>query len=375
MPARTNDRSGSSRFRRHRGVWITLLVVVGLVLAVRFGLSPLATMVANRKLAAMDGFTGRVESVEIPLWSGSIVVHDLVLRDENHPDAPPVLRVPKATFTGALGPLLRGKLGGEAVIERPESHLIKRRQFDGMGEALQEAEDEMKERQREAKRWQEALRQAIPMEMTRVEVTEGVLRFIDEAHEPQVDVRVQDLHMIATDIRNRPDPSGRPMNVEIKGTTTGNGRLRITLEADPMAEPFEFASSFELKDLHLPKFNDFLRAYTDTDVSRGTFDIYMEMTAEAGRYQGYVRPFFSNLDFENVDDDEKPFWSQVKDEAAGVVSSILKNDDTDKVATETPFSGTYGENDVGLWETVENLWANAFVRALREGLRGGSAAE
>lgn len=368
--AMNRTRSHVRAARSHRTLWIILGAVAVIVLAARFALSPVATWIANRKLGEMEGFDARVESVQIALWSGSVVVNDLVLRDTNFLDDPPLLEVPKATFTGALRPLLQGKLGGRAVVENPTSTVVKRRVFEGPTEAIEEAKQEVQERQQEARHWRDALRDVMPMEMSRIEVKDATMRFIDLVHEPRVDVAMHDVNVVVTGLRNRPDPQGQPMKVELTGTTTGDGRLRILVEADPMAEPLEFFTTFELQDMSLPPFNNFMRAYTDTDVSRGALDLYMEATAEGGSYQGYVKPFFSDLDFTTINDDEKSFLARAKEKTVEVVTSLLENEKSQKVATQTPFSGKFGENNVGLWETVENLWRNAFVRALREGLAG-----
>lgn len=115
--------------------------------------------------------------------------------------------------------------------------------------------------------------------------------------------------------------------------------------------------------------NAFLRAYTKTDVSRGTFELYSEVEAEGGGYRGYVRPFFRELDFRNVEDPNESLAVRAKEKVVGALSRWLKNDEERKVATEVPFSGDFGNGRVGLWESVHNLMRNAFVEALKEGFK------
>jgi hypothetical protein len=55
--------------------------------------------------------------------------------------------------------------------------------------------------------------------------------------------------------------------------------------------------------------------------------------------------------------------------------SVLKNDEKDQVATKAPFSGTFNQNDVDVWTTVEFLLRNAFVQALREGFEGAGPSQ
>ncbi len=96
--------------------------------------------------------------------------------------------------------------------------------------------------------------------------------------------------------------------------------------------------------------------------------MYSEIKAADGAYQGYVKPFFRDLDFKNVEDKNKSLAKRTKEKVVSAVSSLLKSHEADKVATITPFAGTFANTEVGVWETVHNLLRNAFVEALREGL-------
>jgi len=239
-------------------------------------------------------------------------------------------------------------------------------------EAAEKTGEKVQESKEKIARWQDALRKAFPVEVTRFELKDSHVRFIDRTHEPQVDVGIEHLHIVATDLQNRPKANGDPLpaKVDVTGVTTGSGKLHATLKIDPLAKQPYFATTFELKAMQLPAFNSFMLAYADADVSRGTFEVYMEINAKDGGYNGYVKPLFSDLDFTNPSDKDKSVGERIKEKAVSAVATLLKSDEDQKVATKAPISGNFNQNDVDIWTTVVNLLRNAFVQAIRGGLEG-----
>jgi hypothetical protein len=49
------------------------------------------------------------------------------------------------------------------------------------------------------------------------------------------------------------------------------------------------------------------------------------------------------------------------------VSSVVKNDDRDQVATRVPFSGNFEKTKVGVWSTIMHLVRHGFGQPLPEG--------
>jgi hypothetical protein len=359
--------SRSSRWRRVLIVFIGVVVV--LLLAIRFVASPVVTKIANQKLRTLDGFTGHVDAVTIKPWRAALEIDNFTLHERGFENDLPLVRVKKVALSTAAAGFLRGKIAGESVMEEAEFTTVKREQFAGPIDAAKKVTEKAEQAQDEAKQWQVVLREAFPMEITRFEMKNSRARFVDRTHQPNVDVRLDQLRIVVTGLTNRrknnDDPL--PMKMEMSGVTTGNGQLKTRLQADPFATPLRFDVEFELRELSLPPNNAFLQAYAGADVSRGSFELYLTAHAEGGGYQGRVKPFFRDLDFKNASDENKNLGSRIKETVVNAATSILKNDDTQKVATETPFSGTFEQNDVDLWTAVQNLLSNSFVRALREG--------
>jgi hypothetical protein len=116
--------------------------------------------------------------------------------------------------------------------------------------------------------------------------------------------------------------------------------------------------------------NDFLLAYGNVDVSRGEFQLFMEVAAAEGKYDGYIKPFFDDVDFKNVSDEDKNVGQRIWENVVSGLSKLVKNKPRDQVATRIPFSGEFGDTDVGVLATIGNLLRHGFGRALAERFEG-----
>ncbi|HYD82499.1 MAG TPA: DUF748 domain-containing protein, partial [Opitutus sp.] len=318
-----------------------LLVMAGLLLAVRFIGSPIATSLANRKLMEMPEVVGRVDDVTLALWRGAIDVRDLVLHLRGHEDEPPLAHIRKATMRIAPSALFSGKLGASVIVDGAEFHAVKRERIEDPLKAAEEVGDEVQEKKEQAARWQDALRDTFPMELAKLEVKDARVVFLDRTHQPTPELVLERLHVVAHDLQNRPKANDDPLpaKIEITGVTTGNGELRSSIQVNPIAEQPRFTMDFELRGMQLPPLNNFLRAYANADVSRGSFEVFVEVDAEGGAYNGYVKPMFHDLEFRTASDEDKNFAEKLKGKAVAAVASVFKNDEADQVASKAPFAG------------------------------------
>lgn len=384
-PARIPQASAHTRAlpptHRHRRGWmIAGLIVVLVLVAVRFVGSPIAGAMVNRKLAEMPDYIGRVEGVTIAIWRGALDVRDFVLYERGFEDQPPLLHVRKAAVVFAPGPLLRGHVAGRIRVEGLEVNAVKRIDEDtgAAGRTPEERERELEAQAREAKeavkRWQDELRHAFPLELTRFELTDGRVNFVDVTKQPKAEIHLENLRVVARDLQNRPEPNGDPMpaTLEVTGLIGGSGRLRLTAQVDPLAEQPRFTGSLEVRELSLPALDSFLRGYAKAEVSRGTFELFSEVEAQDGGYEGYIKPLFRDLEFRPVRDEDDNVLERLTQQAVNAVTSLLENEDQEQVATKAPFSGNFADNEVDIWTTIATLFRNAFVEALRGGFEGGS---
>ena len=373
VAGRSDRRRGSSaRYlpSRRRHWWVVLVTILGVLLVLQLVASPIAKTLLNRKLAELPGHNGKIEGLNIAFWRAGAQITDFKFFEAGHEKDPPLLHIKKASVRFAPGALFAGKFGGAAVIDGLEMNIIKRESAS----TPEETEQKLEETKEEIQKWQQILREAFPLTLERLEVKNGRLHFTDLTHQPQAEVRIQDLHIVATDLQNRSKANGDPMpaKVEVTGLMTGDGKLKIVLQLDPIAREPRFALNFELLDLQLPALNSFLLAYVNADVARGSFELYSEINAQDGAYDGYVKPLLRDIDFKTASDEHKNLADRLKETVVGAVTSLLENKNEEQVATKAPFAGNFATNEVDIWTTIVNLLRNAFVEAIRGGLEGQS---
>ena len=73
----------------------------------------------NGKIAAMSGFGGSTDRVEIALWRGTHEVANFTMFERGHEQEASLLRVQKVSVKFAPRELIRGKLGGTVLINGP----------------------------------------------------------------------------------------------------------------------------------------------------------------------------------------------------------------------------------------------------------------
>jgi hypothetical protein len=354
-------------------VLLGFLIVVAVLVVALLAASPIVKSVVNKKLANLPGYHGSVDAVRLQLWRGGGEIRDFSLYARGHEDDPAVIRVKRASLLISWPALLHGKLGGSAVVQDVDVTVIKR---EATPKKTAEEKDEKKQKAEEKKaeieRWQDSVRNAFPLELSRFELRDARIHFLDRTVNPQIDAGLTDLHILATGLGNRPEAKdgALPAKVEVQATTTGNGKLHVSVQADPLAKQPRFAANLELHDLELPAFNNFLLAYANADVSRGIFELYIEVNAANGAYEGYTKPFFKDLDFKTASDKDKNAAQLLMKKTVSAVASVLKSNEDKKVATKAPFHGNFEDTQVDLWTTIANLLRNAFLQSLREGLEG-----
>ncbi len=157
------------------------------------------------------------------------------------------------------------------------------------------------------------------------------------------------------------------------GFVTGGGWINSPLgafAADPLAPQPHFHLSAKIDDVNLPELNDSLRAYANVDVGKGTFRMAAEMAGKDGGFQGYVKPFFENVEFNNIEDKKKGVLSRIWENMIQGLAWLVKNKQRDQIATRIPFEGQFGDPKMGLLATITNLFRHGFVRAFNPTVEG-----
>ncbi len=342
-----------------RTTFVILSVIAGLLIVGRIVLPGFLKSSINKRLNNIPDYAGQVQDVDISLYRGAYSLHRLEIVKRNGQVREPFFKVESIDFSLAWRELFRGKIVSDIYLQKPELNFVQ----GASGEASQVATD---------KRWQDVIEDIFPVDITYLEITDGQLRYVNTTTTPKVDVRVARMHAISTGLRNRATPQEGefPASIDVSGDSIGMGKLRISTKLEPLAVQPHFLLKLELENVSLPALNEFLRAYANVDVSAGTFKGYLEMTAREGKFDGYFKPFFENVDFRDLPEeaDKKSLGQQLWEGVVRFVAFVFKNHEKDQLATRVPFSGEFGKTEVSVWKTILNTLRHAFVRPWPERL-------
>lgn len=336
-----------------RRTFLVVVVLAVVLVAARVALPYVLRAAINQRLSRIPDYRGHVESVHVAVWRGAYELRNLDIVKVGKSGGEPFFSARSIDFSLAWRELFHRKIVSDIKVDGAQLNFVKA----PTAEASQLAVDQ---------RWQEVVQDIFPIEITYFEIAHGRLHYADTTRTPALDVAVNDLKMVATGLRNRREENGEdlPARLSLEGETVGNGRLLITGAAEPLATQPNFELRVTLQDVNLPALNPLLHSYAGVDVGAGTFRFYFEMAAKDGRFQGYAKPFFSQIKFNLLDDPKKSILEKTWELIASGLVKLLKNKERDELAMRVPFAGEFGQTQVGIWATVASLLRNGFIEAL-----------
>ncbi len=214
------------------------------------------------------------------------------------------------------------------------------------------------------KPWAQKVKELFPVKINRFTVNEGEVHYRDFSRTPKVDVVIDRVDLVATNLTNSLKLSkSLHADIEIKGRPLRDGTLATNINLDPYAQKPTFTMKTEVAGLPLVKLNDFAKAYASITFESGTLRVATEMESKEGRFRGYVEPVFDNMSiFDPAHDADNPIdfiWQGI----VGGITRIIRNHPKDRFGTRVPINGSFDNPAPAVLETVFNVVRNAFVKA------------
>lgn len=328
------------------GVFVVLIVV-------RMFMPHIVERYVNRQLNHTRDYGSRIGDVSIELWRGRYRINAVQIFKRTGGIRVPLFAADQVALSIQWKELFHGSLVGQVEMQRPSLNFVS----GPTEEQTQTGKDES---------WSEVLGSLFPFKINRLDVVDGQVHFRNEHSAPPVDIFFYGMSATATNLTNARSLNRElPAGVEAHATTLGGGGLDLHLQLNPLAPAPTYQVTAQLTNVDLVALNDFLKAYGKFDVERGEFALFTSVAAKEGSYEGYLKVFFEHLDVfawekERGKNVLQIFWQAI----VGAVTTILKNQSTDSLATRVPISGSYGTEKIGTWTAIASLLQNAFIRAL-----------
>jgi hypothetical protein len=351
MPGKTNP------LRRHP-VLLTLGIIVLLLVILRAALPSIVKDQVNQHLAALEDYDGRIVDVDIALWRGAYRVDGIEIVKTGSRQPTPFFSADHVDFSIEWRSLLRGRLVGESAFTRPNLNLVR-------------AEDKKQSELGQEADWADTLEALTPFRLNTVKIENGTVSFRAPGISSKDALTATRLFGQISNITNVVESGEETFaHFQAQASVLKSGWANVTGRANPLAEQPTFDVNLTVKNVNLPEVNPWLREYIKADAEAGEFELYTELAAAEGKFEGYAKPIMRKVDiYSSEEEEDNPFrrlWEGLVDFAA----EIVEEDDTGQVAARIPFSGTVKNPDADTFETIVSVLHNAFVSAFSRSLEG-----
>jgi hypothetical protein len=315
------------------------------------------TRYVNKVLADIDGYEGSISDVDIHLFRGAYSIQDLKLFKVNGNEKVPFIDIPVTDLSVEWSALLKGSVVGEIIFEKPKLNFI-----GGDGDETKKPGNDTQTG--ENVDWTKPIKDLMPLQINRLEINDGTVAFYDFTTKPKVDIHLDSLQVLATNLNNADKQMERlPSNVIASATSVGGGRLNMNMDINVLKEIPDLDLNLKFEGIQMPALNDFFVAYSKVDIERGTFNLYSEIVVKDSKITGYVKPIAQNIKVLNWEKDKKNPFNLVWQAIVGVVAEFFENQKEDQFATKVPLEGNLKDIKSGVWPTIWNVFRNAFVGA------------
>jgi len=240
----TIARAGLHGARRH---WIAITIPIAVLLVIAYTIAflidePLRRYTEMKMNRALKGYTARIGKLNFHPLGFSLDLDDVVVTQDAHPE-PAVIRLQRLSASVHWRALLSGKLVGDIELEKPAVYV-------NLPQARKEITDPTPVKERG---WQEALEAIYPLKINHFEIRQGGMTYVDQG--PFKPLRIRDLNLVATNIRNRPRKRPYPSDVRFSALVFDSGRVSADGQANFLAEPNPtFRGDVELANIELDYF-------------------------------------------------------------------------------------------------------------------------
>jgi hypothetical protein len=345
--------------RRRDKTLLILGVVLTLIVAARAALPYAIENVINRHLAAVEGYDGHIEDVDLGLLRGAVAVEGIhIVRTTDSRENEPFFDCDRMDLAIEWKSLFKGSLVAQGNAWRPVLNLV-------------QAKDEDEQQLGTETKWPTYLADYYPFDINTFRVHDGTVRLRTPQIPAEEALVARNVNAVVSNLTNVVESDKETFaRFEVLASVLGDSPLRIDGSVNPTAQQPTFDVNLELESVALPDLNAWLRQYAKADAEAGTFQLYMEIAAAEGRFQGYAKPLMQNVDIYGAQERNDSLLRKAWEGLVEFASNIVENEEEDQVGARVPFSGTIDDPDTSIWRTIASVLRNAFVIAFARSLEG-----
>lgn len=344
--------------QRRDKIILTVGVVLTLLIAARIVLPYAIERFVNRQLAAVEGYDGHIEDVDLALLRGGATIEGVRIVRTTDKGNEPFFDCERIDVSLEWRSLAKGSLVAEGEVIRPVVNLV------------QAKEKEQQQLGTETK-WPTFLADYYPFDINTFRIRDGTVRL----RTPQIPIEhalvAHHVNAVLSNLTNVVE-SGKETFAQFQVTANvlDDSALRIAGSLDPLATQPTFDVNLELESVELTKLNPWLRQYAKADAEAGRFQLYMEIAAADGAFEGYAKPLMQDVDIYGVQEQNDSLLRKAWEGIVEFATNIVENEKEEQVGARLPFKGTIDNPQTNIWQTIASVLRNAFVSAFARSLEG-----
>jgi hypothetical protein len=330
-------------------------LVAGLI-GLRVALPGIVLRYVNEQLDQLEGYSGRVQDIDISLWRGAYQIEGIRIVKSNGRIPVPFFAADELDISVEWSALFDGDIVAEIDLYRPQLNFV-----SGPTKKTSQTEP--------ADNWTDTVRDLAPFKINHFAIHGGSIHYRDLHSEPKVNIYLQRINAVARNLTNAEDLSGSLVaSFEARALAMSSGLLKLKGTYNPYAKKPTFEVDAQLNRLNIKQLNSFLKAYASVDAEAGKLSVDTELAASRGRFRGYVKPFIDDLQVLDWENERESFLNKIWQGVVEVAAEVLEDQSKDRVATRIPFEGTVDDPQADIWSTIGGILKNAFLESLRRGL-------
>jgi len=330
------------------GLVVILLILVGGRIYLPYGV----TDYVNKQIAALDGYTGQVDDIDIHLWRGAYTIHGLQLHKMNGGIREPFVDIKTADLSVEWRALFYGTVVAE--IDFYDANLNFANSQTGAGA-----------------NWTHFIDTLSPFEVNRLDIHSGKVAYINHAASPDVNLYIDDIVAGVTNLRNVTDSADRlPSELHVSGRSIGDGNLEIHGRMNILRDVPDFDLDVKLESANLVAFNNYARDIAAVDFEKGSVGVYSELVAMDGALNGYVKLLATKVSVVSLEGDGSNPISLAWQSVVSVFMELFKNQSQDQFALRVPIAGTIDAPKERVWPAFFSIFENAFAGAFKRDTDG-----
>ena len=335
------------RYKKKR--YVVPVTLITLLIAFRLLLPYIVKKYVNDVLKEIPGYYGQVEDIDLAIYRGAYVIHNLYLNKVNAGSKVPFLDFEKTDISIEWNALFNGKIVSEVIMTRPKVIYV--------------FEDQQEGKEPEVEAWTKALTDLVPIDINNFEVIDGTVAFVQLQADPNIDLNLKNIRLNATNLRTVVlKERTLPSDIHATAVSVGNGQMNLDGRMNLVKEIPDMDIAISITEADVKALNDFTKHYAKIDFDSGTFEVFGEVAIADGYLKGSFKPIIKNAKLIGEDDG---FLATLWEGFVGFFKFILQNQKNDTLATKIPIEGDLNNVGSKIWPTITGIFRNAWIKAFK----------